>query len=163
MSTQNQTRIVAEKDKQEMYIIREFDAPRDVVFNAHADPEILVQWIGPGNRVMKIDKYDSRSGGVYRYFMCNEQDKAIAAFNGVMHEVTAPERIIQTFEFEGLPERGHVSLGTTIFEALPGNRTKVTTHSVFRSVSDRNATLQSGMEKGVNEGYIKLEALLGRR
>jgi uncharacterized protein YndB with AHSA1/START domain len=163
MSSQNQTRIVAQMGKQEIYIIREFDAPREVVFNAHTNPEILMQWLGPEGRVMKIDKYDSRSGGSYRYFMCNEQGKAIAAFNGVMHEVTAPERVIQTSEFEGLSERGHVALGTTIFEELPGNRTKVTTHSVFRSIFDRDTTLQSGMEKGLNEGYRKLDALLAKQ
>ena len=162
MSTQNQTRIIAETGKLEIYIIREFDAPRNVVFHAHTNPEILVQWFGPEDRVMKIDKYDSRSGGSYRYFMCNQQGKTIAAFNGVMHEVTAPERIIQTSEFEGLPERGHVALGTTIFEELSGNRTKVTTHSVFQSIFDRDATLQSGMEKGLSEGYLKLDGLLAK-
>src|ERR1700709_766274 len=122
MTTKNQTKIVAETGNQEIFIFRELDPTREVVFNAHTDPEILVQWVGPEDRVMKIDKYDSHSGGAYRYFMCDEQDKVIAAFSGVMHEVTAPERIIQTFEFEGLPERGHVALGTTIFEELPGNR-----------------------------------------
>jgi uncharacterized protein YndB with AHSA1/START domain len=109
---------------------------------------------------MKIEKYESRSGGAYRYFICNRQGKTIAAFNGAIHEVTAPERIIQTFEFEGLPERGHVTLDTVIFEELPDNRTKVTAHSVFRSVADRNAMMQSGVEKGLNEGYRKLDALL---
>jgi uncharacterized protein YndB with AHSA1/START domain len=112
---------------------------------------------------MKIDKYDSRSGGAYRYFICNRQGKAIAAFNGAIHEVTAPERIIQTFEFEGLPERGHVTLDTIIFEELPGDRTKVTSHSVCRSVADRNAIMQSGVEKGLNEGYRKLDAILAKQ
>lgn len=162
MSSQNQTRIIAEAGKQDVYIIREFEAPREVVFKAYADPDILVEWVGPADRIMKIDKYDSRSGGAYRYFMCNRQNKVIAAFNGVIHEVTAPERIIQTFEYEGLPERGHVSLDTVLFEALPNNRTKVTAHSVFRSVTDRNAMMQSGVEKGLNEGFQKLDALLAK-
>lgn len=163
MSTQNQTTIVAEKGKQEMYMTREFEAPIEVVFKAHADPKILAQWIGPVDREMKIEKYDSHSGGAYRYFICNEQGKTIAAFNGVIHEVTAPERIIQTFEYEGLPERGHVSLNITTFEKLPKNRTKVTGHMIFPSVADRDATLQSGMEKGMNEGYQKLDTLLARQ
>ena len=163
MNTPNQTTIVAEKDKQEIYITREFDAPRNIVFKAYADPDLLVQWIGPHNREMKIDRYDPRSGGSYRYFVCNQQGKEIAAFNGVIHEVTAPERIIQTFEFEGLPERGHVTLDTTTFEELPRNRTRVTTHSVFRSVADRNAMMQSGVEKGMEEGYQKLDALLAKQ
>src|SRR6478752_6876721 len=160
MESKNQTQIIAEPGKQDVYIIREFDAERELVFQAHADPDLLVQWLGPDNRQMKIDIYDSRSGGSYRYTIHNESGKEIAAFNGVIHEVTAPERIIQTFEFEGLPERGHVTLDTTTFVELPGNRTKVTTHSVCRSQSDRDAMMASGMESGVNEGYEKLDEIL---
>jgi uncharacterized protein YndB with AHSA1/START domain len=80
----------------------------------------------------------------------------------VYHEVLAPERIIGTFEFEGLPEKGHVILGTTIFEALPGDRTKLTSQSVFQSVADRDGMLRSGMERGVNDGYDRLDQLLAK-
>jgi len=159
----NQAKITAEKGKQEVFIAREFEAPREMVYKAHADPKLLAQWLGPENRVMKIDHYDSRSGGSYRYSIYNESGKKIASFNGAIHEATAPERIIQTFEFEGLPERGHVTLDTTTFEELPNGRTKVIIHSVCRSVADRDAMMQTGMDKGINEGYNKLDALLQRR
>ncbi len=79
------------------------------------------------------------------------------------HEVLAPERIIGTFEFEGLPEKGHVILGTVKFEVLPGNRTRLTSQSVFQSVADRDGMLQSGMERGVNEGYERLDELLAKK
>jgi len=160
MKTKNETKIIAEPGKQEVFIVREFDAPRELVFKAHAEPELLKQWLGPLNRVVNIDYYDSRSGGSYRYTISNNSGKEIAAFNGAIHEVTTPERIIQTFEFEGLPERGHVTLDTMTFEKLPGNRTKVTTHSVCRTQGDRDAMMQSGMESGVNEGYEKLDSIL---
>ena len=160
MKTKNETKIIAEPGKQEVFIIREFDAPRELVFKAHAEPELLKQWLGPLNRIVNIDYYDSKSGGSYRYTISNNSGKEIAAFNGAIHEVTAPERIIQTFEFEGLPERGHVTLDTMTFEKLPGNRTKVTTHSVCRTQSDRDAMMQSGMESGLNEGYEKLDTIL---
>jgi uncharacterized protein YndB with AHSA1/START domain len=159
MST-NQTTIKAEPGKQDVYIIREFDAPREKVFQAHVDPDLIKRWLGPRDRIMQIDHYDSRSGGSYRYRICNQDGKEIAAFNGAIHEVTAPERIIQTFEYEGLPERGHVTLDTTLFETLPGNRTRVTIHSVCRSQADRDGMMQSGMETGVEQGYQKLDALL---
>lgn len=162
MKTKNETRIVAEPDKQDVTIIREFDAPREKVFLAHVDPKLIAQWLGPANRKINMHYYDSRSGGSYRYSVLNDAGKPIASFNGAIHEVTAPERIIQTFEFEGLPERGHVTLDTTVFEALPGNRTKLVIHSVCRTQSDRDAMMQSGMETGVNEGYEKLDELLGR-
>ena len=78
------------------------------------------------------------------------------------HEVLAPERIISTFEFEGLPEKGHVILGTLKFEALPGNRTRLTSQSVFQSVADRDGMVQAGMERGVNDGYERLDELLAK-
>ena len=77
-----------------------------------------------------------------------------------MHEVTAPERIIQTFEFEGMPERGHVSLEIARLEELPGGRTKVVVQSIFSSVADRDGMIQSGMERGVTQGYDKLDTLI---
>ncbi|WP_336516562.1 SRPBCC family protein [Pollutibacter soli] len=157
---ENPTKFIVEPNKQEVFIIREFDYPREMVFKAHEDPELLVQWLGPDNRKVKIDYYDSRTGGSYRYLICNQAGKEVAAFNGVIHEVTFPERIMQTFEYEGLPERGHVTLDTILFEDLPGKRCKVTIHSVFRSLSDRDGMMQSGVETGVNEGYVKLEKLL---
>jgi uncharacterized protein YndB with AHSA1/START domain len=160
MASNKQLTIIAEPGKQEVLIIREFDAPRELVFKAHEDPQLLAQWLGPKDREMRIDTYDSRSGGSYRYSIHNQNGKKIASFNGAIHEVTAPERIIQTFEFEGLPERGHVTLDTMLFEELPGNRTKLTIHSVCRSMSDRDAMMQSGMETGINEGYSKLDELL---
>jgi uncharacterized protein YndB with AHSA1/START domain len=160
MKTTNETKITAEPGKQDVYIIREFDAPRELVFKAHEDPELIKQWLGPRDRVVRIDYYNSESGGSYRYIIEDKVGKEIAAFNGAIHEVTAPERIIQTFEFEGLPQRGHVTLDCMTFEVLPGNRTKVTTHSVCRTQSDRDAMMASGMESGVNEGYEKLDEIL---
>jgi len=84
-----------------------------------------------------------------RYFHKDTEGNEYA-FHGVYHEVLAPERIIQTFEYEGLPEKGHVAIETVRFESLPGNRTKLMCQSVFHSVADRDGMMQSGMEKGVN-------------
>ena len=92
--------------------------------------------------------------------MMSSKDGNEYAFHGMHHEVLAPERIISTFEFEGLPEKGHVILGTAIFEAMPGDRTKLTSQSVFQSVADRDGMLGSGMERGVNDGYDRLDELL---
>lgn len=157
-TTKNELKVVAEPGKQELFIYREFDAPRENVFKAFTDPKFVVQWLGPHGLKMEIEKYDIRTGGSYRYTHADAKGKY--AFNGAVHEVHAPERIIQTFEFEGLPERGHVSLDIALFEALPGNRTRVTMQSVFRSVSDRDGMVQSGMERGVREGFERLDLLL---
>lgn len=154
----NKTTVTAEPGKQELFIIREFDAPRALVFKAHIDPDLYVQWVGPRELTMTIQKFEMRDGGSYRF--THERDGHKYAFFGVTHEVLAPERIIGTFEFDGLPERGHVILGTTKFEELPGGRTRLVHQSVFQSVSDRDGMIQSGMERGVGEGYEKLDALL---
>lgn len=159
MTKKNQTTIIAEKGKQELFIIREFNAPKELVFRAFTEPELLVQWLGPCDMEMIIDNLDNRSGGSYRFIHKDEQGNEFA-FNGAIHEVAAPERLIRTFEFEGLPERGHVALETALFEQMDDNRTKVTIQSVFRSVEDRDGLVMSGMERGATESHDQLDALL---
>jgi uncharacterized protein YndB with AHSA1/START domain len=150
---------MAEPGKQELFIIREFEAPRGLVFKAYTDPELLVQWLGPRELTMTMETFEPVSGGRWRYSQ-KDPDGNEYGFHGVHHEVNAPERIIQTFEFEGLPETGHVILETAVFEALPNGRTRVTGQSVFQSVEDRDGMVQSGMESGVVDGYDRLDTLL---
>jgi uncharacterized protein YndB with AHSA1/START domain len=159
MTTKNKTTIVAEAGKQEVVIIREFDAPRDMVFKAFTDPKILVQWLGPRELKTKYEKYDGKTHGAWRYISTDPKGNQYA-FNGVIHEMTAPERIIQTFEFEGLPEKGHVALETARFESLPGDRTRVTTQSIFQTQADRDGMVQSGMEYGVIQSHERLDEIL---
>lgn len=159
MEPKNKLEIVAEKGTHECYIIREFDAPREMVFNAFSDPEIFVQFWG-GSDSMNIDYFDFRSRGSYRYTHSDENGNEMLAFSGVIHEVTAPERIIQTSELESLPERGHVVLEAFLFDSLPGDRTKLTIHEVCRSVADRDAMIMSGMDTGLGEGFNRLDKLL---
>ena len=157
----NKTEIIAEPGKQELFIKREFDAPRELVFKAHTDPEIYVKWVGPREMKMTIEKWEARDGGSYRF--THERDGHTYGFLGVYHELNAPERIIGTFEFDGLPERGHVILGTTRFEELPGGRCRLVHQSVFQSVEDRDGMIASGMERGVNDGDEKLDSLLSEQ
>jgi uncharacterized protein YndB with AHSA1/START domain len=96
----------------------------------------------------------------HRRFLNRDAQGNEFAFHGVYHEVLAPERIIDTFEFEGLPETGHVTLETMKLEELPGGRTKLIAQSVFQSVADRDGTPQGGMEAGVNDTYDRLAELL---
>jgi len=159
MANKNKTTIIAEPGKQEMRITREFDAPRDLVFQAFTDPELYVQWLGPRRLTTMLDTFEPRSGGRWRYLQ-KDQSGHEFGFHGVYHEVRAPERIINTFEFEGLPEAGHVALETLTLEELAGGRTRLTAQSVFQSVADRDGALQSGMEEGLNDSYERLTELL---
>jgi uncharacterized protein YndB with AHSA1/START domain len=152
-------KILAEPGKQELFIIREFDAPRELVFKAFTDPKLYIQWLGPRGYAMTLEVFEPRSGGSWRYIHV-DLDGNEYVFHGIFHEITAPERIVQTFEYEGPREKGQVALETAIFEALPGNRTKLTGHSVFQSVSDRDGMIQAGMERGVNDSYERLDELL---
>jgi uncharacterized protein YndB with AHSA1/START domain len=157
----NPTRIMAEPGKQEMVVVREFDAPRDLVFRAHTDPELYKEWIGPRGFTTTIEAFDSRSGGSWRYIQ-KDQEGNEYGFHGVNHDLTPPERIIQTFEYEGLPESGHVILEEGKFEELPGNRTRFTGRSVFLSVEDRDGMMGSDMEEGMKDSYSRLDELLER-
>ena len=158
----NATKITAEKGRQEFFIEREFDAPRELVFTAFTEPEWLLQWLGPSNLSMEIEKLDNRSGGSYRFLHADNMGNRFA-FNGAIHEVEEPVQMIRTFEFEGLPERGHVSLEFLTLEALPGDRTKLHIQSIFKSVEDRDGMINSGMEGGMNEGFDKLDKLFDKR
>jgi uncharacterized protein YndB with AHSA1/START domain len=156
MSAKNKATIIAEPGKQELFITREFDAPRELVYKAHIDPKLYVQWLGPHGYEMLLETFEPVSGGRYRYIH-KDKDGNTYGFHGSFHEVS-PERMIQTFEFEGTP--GHVSLDSMTLEELPGNRTKITIHSIYQSVSDRDGMIQSGMEHGINEGYERLDQIL---
>ena len=158
MSEKNKTTITAEPGKQEIFITREFDAPRELVFKAHTDPNLFARWLGPHDLITTLETFEPVSGGRWRYVQ-KDQSGNEYGFHGVFHEVT-PARLIQTSEFDGLPESGHVTLETMTLEALPDDRTRLTAHSVFQSVADRDGLLQSGMESGVNEGYERLDDIL---
>ncbi|CAG1769206.1 hypothetical protein BAC3_00119 [uncultured bacterium] len=158
MPSKNKVTVTAEPGKQELFITREFDAPRELVYKAHIDPKLYVQWLGPHGYEMILETFEPVSGGKYRYIH-KDKDGNEYGFHGTFHEMSE-ELMIQTFEFEGLPERGHVVLDTMRLEELPGNRTRVTIQSVYQSVEDRDGMVKSGMETGVREGYERLDDIL---
>jgi len=157
--TANPTTVLAEPGKQEILVTREFDAPRELVFKAFTDPKLIAQWWGPRHFSTEVDEMDVRPGGRWR-FVNRDAEGNEYAFHGVYHEILAPERVIDTFEFEGLPETGHVTLETMKLEELPSGRTRLNVQSVFQSVADRDGMLQSGMEGGISDTYDRLEELL---
>ena len=115
----------------------------DLAFKVYTDPEMLPRWWGPRYLTTTVDKMDVRPGGQWR-FVQRTPDGREYGFHGVYHDVAGPERVVDTFEFEGMP--GHVALETTTLEDLGGGRTLLTTHSVFQSVADRDAAANSGRE-----------------
>ena len=156
-TTTNETEIIVDPDVPMVQIIREFDAPPDKVFRAHADPELVRQWLGPRRHEMIIDHWDCRTGGSYRYVHASDGNEF--GFHGCFHDV-APNRIVQTFTFEGFPEQ--VALETLVLEDLGGGRTRLVAQSLVDSFEARDGFVASGMEGGVREGYERLDELLAR-
>jgi uncharacterized protein YndB with AHSA1/START domain len=152
------TRITAEPGLPFIDIEREFDAPRELLYRAYTEPDLLVQWLGPRKYEMIVDEYDPRDGGRWRY-VHRDADGTEYGFHGVFHGTPTPEVMTQTFEFEGAP--GHVSLETLTLEDL-GGRTRVRTHSVYQSLEARDAMVAAGMASGVEDGFDRLEELLAR-
>ncbi|GAA2069109.1 hypothetical protein GCM10009801_18250 [Streptomyces albiaxialis] len=150
------TRIEADPALPTIVITREFDAPPARVFRAYTDPDLVVQWLGPRRLTMRIDRYEARTGGSYRY-VHRAEDGTEFGFHGVFHEVRPDERIVQTFTFEGAPDS--VSLETAVFEDL-GGRTRLRATSLVESVETRDAMLSSGAAGGIREGHERLDALL---
>ena len=154
----NELQITAEPGVPQVITTRTFDAPRDLVFRAFVEPDLLVQWLGPRKYTMTIDRFDVRDGGSWRYVHSDDQGNAFG-FHGVFHGEPSPDGFVQTFEFEGAP--GHVSMDTVTFEEHDG-KTTVRTNSVFQSVEARDAMVQSGMAEGMNDGYERLDELLAK-
>ena len=136
---------------------REFAAPPEQVFRAHTDPELFVQWVGPRSIDTRVEEWDAVTGGRWRYVSAHGEEE-LPAFFGSFHEVRAPDRLVQTFTWEGAPDG--VALEIMTLEPLPGGRTLMRSVSVGQSVQERDAMVASGMATGVVEGYEKLDDVL---
>ena len=154
----SKTSITAEPGIPMIITTREIDAPRDLVFRAHTDPDLLVQWLGPRDLTTTVDRYEARNGGTWRYTQSDAQGNSYG-FHGVFHGDPSPDAIVQTFEFEGAP--GHVCLQSATFDKR-GGKTLMRTVSAFQSVEDRDAMVASGMERGVHHSGERLAELLTR-
>ena len=155
-ATRNTLTIAAEPGIPQILITREFDAPRALVFRAFVEPDLFARWIGPRRLQTRIDRFEVRDGGSWRFVQWGD-DGVEHAFRGVYHGTPSPDAIVMTFEYEGAP--GHVSLQTQALEER-GGRTILRASAVFQSVEDRDMMVGSGMEEGVRDGYERLDELL---
>lgn len=141
--------------EREIRIERVFDAPIARVWRAYTDPELIAQWWGRGNK-LDIERMEVERGGHWRFV--EHGPEGSHGFEGRYREVTPMERVVQTFEWDGMP--GHVAVETAEFTDLGDGRTKVTATSLFHTVEERDGMLHSGMEVGLNESYAALDELL---
>jgi uncharacterized protein YndB with AHSA1/START domain len=152
----HETEITVDEKVPIVRMTREFDAPPAKVFRAHADPDLLTQWLGPRDLEMTVDYFDCRTGGAYRYVHRRGEDEF--RFYGSFHEVRPNQLIVQTFTWEGEPDG--VALQWAEFEPLEDGRTRLLVTSLVGSFEERAAIMASGMDHGVREGYEKLDELL---
>jgi uncharacterized protein YndB with AHSA1/START domain len=159
MATMAKTDFIIEPGVQEVVMTRVFDGPRELVYKIATDPELRPQWWGPSYLTTTVVKMDVRSGGEWRIVQKDPEGHEFG-FHGVYHTVDAPSRVVNTFEYEGVP--GHVALETATFEEIDGNKTRLTMQSVFQSLEDRDGMVASGMEGGASEGMDRLAELVAK-
>lgn len=150
----NQRTVVAAPATQTISFNREFEAPAERVFAAHVDPELIPRWIGPRGTTVEMRHFDARSGGSWSYVVVGSGGRW--PFHGSFHEITAPSRIVQTFEYDDEP--GHPNLDVLTFVDLPGGRSRIEGVTAYLSVEDRDAQLD--LDKGRDEDFERLEELL---
>ena len=154
----NELQVTAEPGVPQVLTERSVEAPRELVFRAFTEPDLLVQWLGPRAYTMTVDRFDLRDGGTWRYVHADDAGNEYG-FHGVFHGAPSIDGMVQTFEFEGAP--GHVQMDTVTFAEADGVTT-VRTNSVFQSVEARDAMVGSGMAEGMGQGYERLEELLAK-
>lgn len=145
---------VVPRGEREIVMSRTFGAPRDLVWTALTCPQHIRRWWGGGG-AMTVCEHDFRVGGGYRFVVSGPRGEH--GFRGDFLEIAPTERIVQTFEWEGLP--GHISRETVSLEEQ-GGQTTMTILCVFDTPEDRDGMLASGMEDGAGESYNRLEELL---
>ena len=157
MKQQAGTSIVTTPSDREIRVERIFDAPRDLVWRANTEPKLVAQWWGRGNK-LDVERLDVTKGGHWRYV--EHHDGGSDGFEGRFAEAVRPERIVQTFEWDGMP--GYPSRSTAILEDLGDGRTRLVQTSLFFTKEERDGMLQSGMEQGMNQSFAELDKLLTR-
>jgi uncharacterized protein YndB with AHSA1/START domain len=150
---------IAAQGDREIRIERVFNSKRERVWRAFTDPEQLVKWWAPTDKAMTVVHGDVRRGGRWRYELTPaDAAKSNEGFEGKYREVTAPERLVYSFEWDGMP--GHVFIETTEFEDLGDGRTRVVSTMLCHTNGEREGMMHSGMEHGVNQQYAALDRLL---
>jgi len=151
---ERKTKVNAEDGKQEILITREFDLPLELLFKAHTEPEIIEQWMGT-----KVLKLENKKHGSYQFETTDHKGNKYG-FNGTIHEFSPNQKITRTFEMENMPFG--VQLEFLEFEKLTDDTSKLTIHSVYRSVAHRDQVLQLPFAQGINMAHNRLQEIVNK-
>jgi uncharacterized protein YndB with AHSA1/START domain len=139
----------------EFRLERIFNAKRERVWKAMTEPELVAEWWGRGNRLV-IERFEFERGGHWRFVEHSAQ--GVHGFEGRYREIVPIERIVSSFEWDGMP--AHVLIQTMTLEQLPDGRTKLVSTALFHTSAERDGMMHSGMEGGANQSYDALDRVL---
>jgi uncharacterized protein YndB with AHSA1/START domain len=147
--------ILSKPSDREFRLERTFNSPRGTVWKALTEPELLKQWWGRGNP-LTIERFEFERGGHWRFV--EHSDHGVHGFEGRYREIVPVERMVLTFEWDGMP--GYVVINTLTLEELPNGRTKLVSTSLFHTAAECEGMMSSGMEGGANQSYDALDRVL---
>ena len=155
------TNFTVDKENLQVMAGRIFDAPKEAVWKACTDPKLLTQWWGPRNMTMTVDKMEFRVGGEWRFIHKDPAGNEYG-FHGVYKVIEPMDKVIDTFNFEGIPA-GHELVETLTLEEVEGGKTKMTTTAQYANIQDLEGMINSGMEKGQTESIDRLAELVEKK
>ncbi len=152
---ENKTQIIAEKDKQEITIIRKFDAPKELVYQAFSEAEIFAEWMAT-----KVLQFDFKKFGSYQFETSDAAGNAVFKAGGAFHDFILNKKIVRTFEMENSPFA--TQLEFLEFENVENGKCKLTMHSIFKSVELRDKLLQLPFAFGLNMAHDRLQNIINK-
>lgn len=152
---ERKTNVNAGEGKQELTITREFDLPVELLFRAYAEPELVSQWME--TNVLKLE---SKKHGSYQFEKKDEKGNVVFRANGVIHGFIPDQKITRTFEMENAPFG--VQLEFLEFEKLTDDTSKLTIHTIFKSVALRDQMLQLPFAQGINWAHNRLQEIASK-
>ncbi|PWT70844.1 MAG: ATPase [Bacteroidetes bacterium] len=152
---EHKTKVTAENGKLDLVITREFELPLELLFRAHADPDIVEQWMSNEYSTTKLLKLESKKHGSWQLETSDPQGKVVFRANGVIHEFVPDKKITRTFEMENTPFG--VQLEVYEFEKINDDSSKLNLHVIYESVAQRDQVLQLPFTQGINLAHNRLQ------
>ncbi|PSL34485.1 SRPBCC domain-containing protein [Chitinophaga ginsengisoli] len=152
---ERKTKVNAEEGKHDLTVTREFDLPLELLFKAHAEPEIIEQWMGT-----KVVKFEGKKHGSWQYETKDPQGNVAFQASGVFHDFRPNEKITRTFEM--VNASWGVQLEFLEFEKLTDDTSKLTMHIVYKSAADRDQQLKMPFAYGINIAHNRLQEIVSK-
>jgi uncharacterized protein YndB with AHSA1/START domain len=157
---ERKTKIDAEDGKHDLTITREFDLPVELLFKAHAEPDLFEQWMSHEYGTTKVLKFEGRKHGGWEFQTSDAKGNVVFQANGVIHEFIPDGKITRTFEMENSPF--DVQLEFLEFESLSDETSRLTMHTVFRSAELRDQLMKLPFAQGLNMAHNRLQEVVGK-